>query len=168
MTQINLPTTGDRVLDTLLTYAIMDIGLKVDPNIKFEVKMGEEIFLSIKSKMSSNQLGREIINKLRNEGSRKFSIADNLNFLVNVGNKAWYIKNPHSVCVYCTGKRDCGFSGKCGKTNILAYAVFIGYLESMNKFRFPWNFKPISKKIQAAEKDYYATVSYTHLTLPTN
>ena len=157
MNQINLPTTGDRVLDTLLTYAILDIGLEVDPEIKFEVTFGRETFLSIKSKMPGKKLGERMLLKL-GDNSRRFSIADKLNFFVNIGNMSWSVK-PF-VCIYCMGKSGCNFHGYCGKTNIPAYAVFSGYIDkAMKHFSFPWNPKPLSKTVSKKERDlYYATL----------
>ena len=156
MNQINLPTTGDRVLDTLLTYAIMDVGLEVDPEIRFKVTFGQEIFLSIKSKMPNKKLGESMLLKL-GDNSKRFSIADKLNFFVNIGNVSWSVK-PF-VCIYCTGKRGCNFRGYCGEVSIPAYAVFSGYIDkAMEHFSFPWDPKPLSKTPSKKERDLYATL----------
>ena len=158
MNQIKFPTTGDRILDILLTFSIMDIGLEVDPDIRFEVMLGRENFLSIKSRMTNKELGEEILNKLR-DNLRKFSIADKLRFFVNVGNMAWYVEP--SVCIYCAGKENCNSQGDCGKRNIPAYAVLSEYTNraiAMKIFHFPWNSRPISKTVPKKKRDYYATL----------
>jgi len=157
MNQISFPTTGDRILDILLAYSIMDIGLEVDPDMRFEVMLGRENFLSVESKMPSEELGERMILKLR-DNSRRYSIADRLKFFVNIGNMSWHVE-PF-VCIYCTGKRGCNFQGNCGKTNIPTYAVFSGYINrALKYFFFPWSSRPISKTVSKNERDlYYATL----------
>ena len=157
MNQINLPTTGDRVLDTLLTYAIMDIGLKVDPNIRFEIMMGQEIFLKIQSTIPRKKLGENMLLKLKEE-SRGYLMANRLAFPLNVGSIKWHV-DP-STCIYCVGRRGkkpCGFNGNCGARNIPTYAVFSKYVDRATKsFSFPWDPKPISKT--PSKKERYATL----------
>jgi hypothetical protein len=154
MSQITLPTTGDRVLDTHLAYAVMDLGLRVDPDVQFEVALGWESFLRIRSELSSKELGRGIFRELK-RSSKSFSIADKLNFSVNVGGRKWSVEQ--STCIYCAGKRACEYNGDCGFTIIPAYAVFSYYVDESVKFAsFPWSLNPISKKPK--ERNLYGTL----------
>ncbi|MBS7248627.1 MAG: hypothetical protein QXN15_11300 [Candidatus Jordarchaeales archaeon] len=137
---VSIPSTRDRVLDTLLVYAIMDIGLEVDPDIRFRVTLGQENFITVN--YSNSNLERDMLSKLKDK-SKRFSIADRMNFFLNMGNTSW--KVDKWVCTYCTGKNDCNRNGDCGKTNILAYAVLHGYIKSMGSFSLPWSPKSITK-----------------------
>ncbi|MEM1659447.1 MAG: hypothetical protein QXK94_10485 [Candidatus Jordarchaeales archaeon] len=137
---VSIPSTRDRILDTLLVYAIMDIGLEVDPEIRFRVTLGQENFITVN--YSNSNLERDMLSKLKDK-SKRFSIADRMNFSLNMGNISWKVDGQ--VCTYCIGKNDCNRNGDCGKTNILAYAVLHGYIESMGSFSLPWSPKPITK-----------------------
>jgi len=155
MNQISLPSTEDRILDVLLTYAIMDLGLRVDPNIRFEITLGREIFLKIRSEIPAEKLGERMLLTLR-ENSRSFTVADGLNFPLNVGSMRWFVRP--SVCFYCLGKKGCNSRGECGKTNIPAYAVLNNWIDkAIECFSFPWKPKPITKTKSKKKRDLYST-----------
>ena len=121
MSEIYFPTTGDRILDSLLAFGIMDISLMVDTSVRFELTLGQDIFLKVKTKETKEKFVRKIISQL-DENSKNFILARRLNFIINVGNIAW--STDYISCIYCTGARRCDAKGNCGRTNIPAYAIF--------------------------------------------
>lgn len=125
---------GDRVVDTLLLYALSDLVKAADPRSTFSWNPGGEIIFSLYS--HKPEIKDEMLNVLK-ENARSISIANRLDFKLNVG-KEWKVNQL--ACLYCRGNKKGGLTkeeeeagervklackiGKCGKVVIPAYAVF--------------------------------------------
>jgi hypothetical protein len=124
--------TGDRVIDTLLIYALSDLARMADPRSTFSWALGREIIFKLHS--SQHDIKDKMLNVLK-DNIKSLAIADRLNFKINVGG-TWKVEP--TACLYCAGKggkTPCNMKGNCGKAIVPAYPVFfhnLGKLETIN------------------------------------
>ncbi|MEM0312757.1 MAG: hypothetical protein QXE05_05715 [Nitrososphaeria archaeon] len=157
----NFYGVGERVVDTLLLYALSDLARTADPRSTFSWNLGREIIFALSS--SKPEIKDKMLDVLKSN-ARSISMAERLNFKLNVG-KEWKVNSV--ACLYCTGnwkkvrakkneKREvektedkkiepaCKMKGECGKINIPAYAVFSYSLHKLKSIDWP-NAYSISK-----------------------
>lgn len=153
MTVLELYTTFDRILDTLLGFTLIDLILRVDPQALFELNLGRQVFLRAKTRLPEEDLAREVLSELERM-TRSYKVAERLSFLLNVG-KEWKVEPD--ACRYCGGKRKgCDQSGGCGKVAVPAYAVFYKAVkEASVRRQLRWNPNPLLK---AKKKQGYDTI----------
>jgi len=124
------PGVGDRVVDTLLLYALSDLAKKADPEASFEWTLGHDVIFTLHSSHSNIQ--NKMLTALKN--ARSMTVANRLKFWLNIGSKKWTV-DP-KVCIYCVGKKGeahpCNLKGDCGAGNAPAYSIFLGNLNDVN------------------------------------
>jgi len=119
---------GDRVVDTLVAYALSDLARRVDLRVTFEWSLGHDVILTLHS--SHQDIQNEMLETLRS-GSRSVTLANRLNYWLNTGSS--WIVDP-ATCLYCAGKKGkkpCNMSGNCGFINIPAYPIFCRNLDKV-------------------------------------
>jgi len=148
---IQFPTTDDRILDTMLAFALVDLAQRVDPLARFELTLGRPIFLRVQSKLPERELGQHIFHELE-KATRSFMMAERLAFRLNVGNIEWIVS--HWPCFYCIGKAECDRRGNCGRIVVPTYAVFCASVEKAVKCgRFRWDARPLTKVKGKPDRD---------------
>jgi hypothetical protein len=125
------PGVGDRVVDTLLLYALSDLAKKADLEASFEWSLGHDVIFTLHSAHSDIQ--NKMLKALR-RNARSMTVANRLNFWLNIGNRKWMV-DP-KICIYCMGKRGkdnpCNLKGDCGAGNAPAYSIFLGNLNDVS------------------------------------
>jgi len=154
---INFYGVGERVVDTLLLYALSDLARIADPKSNFSWSPGKEIIFSLNS--SEPRIKDKMLNILK-KNARSICIANCLDFKLNVA-KEW--KVSPSTCLYCAGNRKenklvCKKDGYCGRTIIPAYAVFYKNLEELESINWP-NAYCISKSKSEGYETLYMGLS---------
>jgi len=147
--------TGDRVVDTLLIYALSDLARKADPKVAFEWNLGYPAIFTLDS--SYPDIEQKMLESLRRSW-RSFTVANRLRFWLNIGNKSW-LTNPQA-CLYCVGKESkktkCDGKGSCGKVNVPAYPIFVSNL--MDIKNLSWRKTQLLSKGKSKEKSDWRTL----------
>jgi len=125
-------SVGDRVVDTLLVYALSDLAKKADKRVTFEWTLGRDVIFTLHSDYPD--MDRRML-VILTECYKSITLANRLNFLINIGGgkgKRWTV-NP-IACLYCQGKEGknpCDRNGNCGAVSIPAYSVLFKNLNEV-------------------------------------
>jgi len=151
---------GDRVVDTLLVYALSDLAKRADVKAILHWSLGHDVILTLQS--SRSDLQDKMFMALR-KASKSYTLANRLRFWLNVGGgkgREWSVDSI--ACVYCTGKKSkkytCDKKGKCGPVGVPAYPVFFHNLSELRAIDLQ-DVHPLSKKKRVGYKTLYIGLS---------
>ncbi|MEM2914642.1 MAG: hypothetical protein QXH91_04495, partial [Candidatus Bathyarchaeia archaeon] len=149
---------GDRIVDTLLLYALSDLARKADKRATFEWTPGRDVILTLHS-VYPDIIKRMLI--VLKECYKSITLADRLNFWINIGggkSKQWVV-DP-IACFYCggkEGKNPCDRNGNCGAVNIPAYSVLFKNLSEVDTIEWD-KVKVLTKNKRESYKKGYKTL----------
>jgi len=151
---------GDKVVDTLLLYALSDLAIRADASVELCWSLGHDVILGLQS--SRSDLQERMILALK-ETSRSYTLANRLNFWLNVGGgkgKGW--SADPLACVYCGGRKSkkytCDMKGNCGAVGIPAYSIFFRNLSELKTIDLN-DPRSLSKNRQIGYKTLYVGLS---------
>lgn len=150
----------DRVVDTLLVYALSDLAKRADAKATLHWNLGHDVILTLQSSRSDLQDG--MFMALR-KASKSYTLANRLRFWLNVGGgkgSGWSV-DP-IACVYCSGKKGkkhtCDKKGNCGPVGVPAYSIFFRNLNELKTIDLQ-DVHALSKKKQVGWKTLYIGLS---------
>jgi len=151
---------GDKVVDTLLLYALSDLAIRADAKVELHWSLGHGVILTLQS--SSLDLQDRMIMVLR-KTSKSYTIANRLKFWLNVGGgKGGGWSADPLACVYCGGKKSkkftCDMKGNCGAVGVPAYSIFFRNLSELKTIDLN-DTRSLSKNRQVGYKTLYIGLS---------
>ena len=96
-------STGDIVLDVLVSYTLIELIDIVDPKADILWRIGHSVLLHVKTSQLKDQFTKILANVFK-DMCRSFKIGSS-GFMFNIGNRELTV-DP-SCCFYCAGKDRC-------------------------------------------------------------